>query len=221
MPFRRESLLRDATIAAVLLLVVVVGAAGLARLAGCGRARPSGGTLRQTQAIPATPAPGAVQTAGLPETPRHDLVLQGGRLCRIGTSNLFSGVVVERHETGGLKSRCAVANGVLEGLSECWHTNGQKQVEEHFRGGISHGTRIRWHENGQKLSEACIVDGRIEGTFRRWYDNGVLVEEVAMKANQPDGISRGYYRSGFLKAEVRMVNGRIQEQRYWKDGEKR
>ncbi|MCX6903870.1 MAG: toxin-antitoxin system YwqK family antitoxin [Verrucomicrobia bacterium] len=150
---------------------------------------------------------------------RSQLALTDNRLHRLGQTNLFSGVVVELYGTNSLKSRSMVSAGLLHGLSEGWHTNGQLAVREYFTNGVSHGMRVKWHPNGRKLSEANIVQGQIEGLFRRWHEDGSLSEEVPMKAGQPDGLARSYFASGYLKAEASLRQGQVLTQRFWKDGE--
>lgn len=155
----------------------------------------------------------------LEEVPREHLTLREGRWCVAEHQTPFTGFLVERYESGQVKSRSLVRQGLLEGWSEGWYTNGQKQVVECFHAGVSHGLRTKWHANGGKLSEALIVEGRLEGTFRRWNEDGTLAEEIEMKAGQPDGISRAYYPSGFLKAEARLRDGKLLEQKLWREGE--
>lgn len=120
---------------------------------------------------------------------------------------------------GQIKSHANVSNGVLEGLSEGWYSNGVRQVQEYFHAGVSQGLRVKWHTNGNKSSEANIVNGKIEGVFRRWYDSGALAEEITMKNNQPDGEARSFYPSGCLKARAELKDGKVISQRYWEDGE--
>jgi antitoxin component YwqK of YwqJK toxin-antitoxin module len=153
------------------------------------------------------------------ELPRSDLVLREGRLYRIGSTNRFTGSMVEFYANHALKSRCAISNGLLHGLSEGWHTNGQLQVREEFKEGFSQGLRTKWYADGKKLSEASIVDGKLQGTFRRWHENGSLAEQVEMQSGNPEGWSWAYYPSGFLKAQVRLQGGKPLDQRFWKDGE--
>jgi antitoxin component YwqK of YwqJK toxin-antitoxin module len=155
----------------------------------------------------------------LEEVPRERLTLREGRWCVGENHTPFTGFLVERYESGLVKSRSSVREGLLEGWSEGWYTNGQKQVTECFHAGVSHGLRTKWHANGRKLSAVLIVEGRLDGTFRRWNEDGTLAEEIAMKAGQPDGISRAYYPSGFLKAEARLRDGKLLEQKHWKEGE--
>ncbi len=153
------------------------------------------------------------------EVPRERLALREGRWCVAEHHAPFTGFLVERYESGQVKSRSSVREGVLEGRSEGWYTNGQKQVTECFHAGVSHGLRTKWHANGRKLSEVQVIEGRIEGTFRRWNEDGTLAEEMEMKGGQPDGISRAFYPSGFLKAEARLEGGKLLEQKFWKEEE--
>jgi len=152
---------------------------------------------------------------------RKDLVLHEGRLIRAVDSAPFTGVVLESYENGGLKSRSCVSNGVLEGLSQGWHTNGQLQVLEYFRLGRSDGVRTKWYASGAKLSEAHVAEGKLQGRFRRWHEDGTLAEQVELKDGDPEGLSVAFYPSGFLKAQARLHRGKVVEQKFWNDGEKR
>ena len=154
-----------------------------------------------------------------PEVHRSELTLSAGRLYRQGETSAFTGWLIEPYPEGARKSRSRIVNGVLHGLSEGWHTNGQLQVREHFRSGVSHGVRERWHLNGSKMSEVTIVEGKLDGTFRRWHENGKLAEEIQIRQGAPDGLSLAYYPSGFLKARARLANGKVLETNSWKDGE--
>lgn len=154
-----------------------------------------------------------------PELSRSSLVLVDGRLCLRGQTNTFSGVMVERFPNGSYRSRSTIHNGLLHGLSEGWHTNGHKQVAEHFTNGVAHGPRTKWDENGKLLSQTMIVAGNLDGVFRRWFPDGTLSEQIEMKNGQPHGLSQALYPSGFLKAEVRLRDGNVTESRFWEDGQ--
>lgn len=154
------------------------------------------------------------------EVSRDQLVLHDdGRMYHTNATTPFTGVMRDVHPDGTLKSRSCLADGRLEGLSEGWHTNGVKQIEEHFHAGVSHGLRTKWHENGRKLSEGQIVEGRLDGVFRRWHADGTLAEEIPMAAGQPNGLSRAFYPSGCLKAEAHLKAGQVIDQKHWQDGE--
>jgi antitoxin component YwqK of YwqJK toxin-antitoxin module len=153
------------------------------------------------------------------EVPRGQLELRSARLYQISAANPFNGLMVEHYPDGALRSRSAVINGLLHGPSQGWHTNGQLQVTEHFKEGVSHGLRTKWHPNGVKHSEASIVDGKLQGPFRKWHDNGTLAEQVEFAAGQPDGLALAYFQSGFTKTRVRLKDGKVIEQQSWNDSE--
>jgi antitoxin component YwqK of YwqJK toxin-antitoxin module len=159
--------------------------------------------------------------AAPPVVSRTNLVFEGDRWRQPGSANLFSGVMVEHYPDGTLRSRAAVMNGLLNGLSEGWYTNAQNQVSEHFKDGISHGLRTKWYASGAKQSEADIVGGKPHGTFRKWHENGALSERVELIEGEPEGISLAWFPSGCLKARVVLKNGKPVEQEFWKDGEKK
>lgn len=203
LPSRKSGAAQSRTLAVVVVLAVVVGI--VAFLIN----RPRRSDPRA--AIPAAPA----------ELSRTNLVLEDGRLRPAGMTNPFTGFMVEHFPTGSLRSRSAISNGLLHGVSEGWFTNAQLQVSEHFKEGVSHGLRTKWYSSGTKQSEAAIADGKLHGTFRKWHENGVLSEQVEFIADRPEGLSVAYYPSGFLKARVTMRDGKPTEQTFWKDGEKK
>ncbi|MBL9128002.1 MAG: toxin-antitoxin system YwqK family antitoxin [Verrucomicrobiales bacterium] len=169
---------------------------------------------RGTNRPPEPPPPPATAEVAL-----ADLVRRDDRL-HLGTNaEPFSGLAVERYPDGSPKSRSEIRDGVLEGPSEGWFTNGVLQVRETFRAGVAHGPRTRWHPDGKKASEATVENGRIVGTFRRWREDGTLAEEIAMENGEPHGVSRSYYPSGAIQTEARLDHGRVVEQKSWKDGE--
>lgn len=155
------------------------------------------------------------------EVSRTNLVLVEGRLRQPGRSNSFSGFMVEHYPSGCLLSRSAITNGLLHGLSQGWHTNGQLQITEQFKEGVSHGPRVKWYSSGAKQSEASITDGKLDGAFRKWHENGLLSEQMEFVHGQPEGASVSYFPSGCLKARVVVMDAKPIQQEFWKDGEKR
>jgi antitoxin component YwqK of YwqJK toxin-antitoxin module len=153
----------------------------------------------------------------LPEVRREALVLKHNRLFRLNEPNPFTGFLLERYDDHTLKARSGLRNGVLDGFSDGWHTNGVRAVHEVFKNGLSHGLRQKWYPNGNKLSEASIVAGQLDGPFRRWDENGALAEEIQMKNGLPHGFSRAYYQSGRLKTAARVENGKLLETHSWPD----
>lgn len=164
-------------------------------------------------------APSRRQPVEPVEAGLNDLVRIEGRLCLKEGSRPFTGHMVERYDSGALKTRSAIREGLMDGISEGWFTNGVLQIREPFRKGVTHGLRTKWHSNGTKLSEAVVADGKLDGVFRRWNEDGTLLQEIQMKQGEPDGISRAYFPSGFLKTEVLMAHGNVVRRSSWNDRE--
>ena len=155
----------------------------------------------------------------LREVPARELTLRDGRSYWKDESVPFTGIIKEAYPEGKPKSRSVLSNGLMHGVSEGWYTNGVLQVREHFVEGVSHGLREKFFTDGLKMSETTIKEGKIEGTFKRWHENGRIREEVEMRGGNPNGTSVAYYPSGSLKARARLEDGKVIEQKFWKDGE--
>lgn len=65
-------------------------------------------------------------TTTLPEVHRKNLELRAERWYAPGQTNGFTGLLFDTYDDGAMKSRSAVSNGFLHGLSQGWHTNGQQ-----------------------------------------------------------------------------------------------
>src|ERR1043165_5530167 len=147
------------------------------------------------------------------------LLLREGRWYRQGGGQPFTGILSDYYPDGTPKSRSVVSNGFLEGISEGWHTNGQKQLTEFYHGGVSHGLRTKWYASGPKLSEVTVVHGKLEGTFSRYYEDGRLAESITLKDGLPDGRSCSYYPSGCVKADAQLIAGKVIAEKFWNDHE--
>ena len=159
------------------------------------------------------------EKTSLPEVLRSELTSRDGLLFQELGTEPFTGFMIEYYKDGILKSRSQVQEGLLHGVSDGYHPNGQLQVREHFEGNVSHGLRTKWFESGIKMSEATVVEGQLDGTFQRWDETGALVEQIELRKGKAHGFSRAFYPSGYLKAQARMQDGEVINQESWPDNE--
>lgn len=171
-------------------LLGFLAAAGVTLLVGCSRDEPPAAATSPIEASP------------------DQLERREGLLYATGSTQAFTGLLVEPYPSGALKARSEVVRGRLHGISEGWYTHGQLQVREHFSNGVSHGLRQKWHADGTRWSEATIDQGKMEGWYRRWHPNGRLAEEVEMRNNSPQGVARAFDAEGRLLREVQVEAGR-------------
>ncbi len=119
----------------------------------------------------------------------------------------FSGILVDYYPSGALRSRTSIQEGRIDGLSRGFYENGQLQIEERFRAGVSHGLRTKWRADGSKLSAGKIVNGVFDGKFVKWHPNGTISQEISMKEGQAHGVSKSWDEEGGLLSEVSMTQG--------------
>lgn len=150
--------------------------------------------------------------------PRLEVEVRDGKIFQRGLSSPFTGWMTDQYATGEPKLRTFVKEGLLDGDSEGWFTNGVRELHERFQGGLPHGIRTTWYPSGQKRSEGRLVNGRQEGTYFQWHENGQLAAEAEFLEGKPHGQSRAWYPSGSLKAEAWATHGEVKNHQIFADG---
>ena len=126
-------------------------------------------------------------------------------------------------------------NGVWEGLSTVWHSNGNKKKTGYNKNGKEQGKWTYWNNKGFKIKTVNFKNGEIDGDVvefsssgkedgRQTYINGRLQDELSYEYE--------YYDSGPIKTKrsyrnnvevgtwtVWFENGNTKEEGSWKDGE--
>ena len=158
----------------------------------------------------------------LVELNRTNLLRLQNHWCVVGQTNPFSGVMVEYYPGGARMSRSVISNGLLNGLSQGWFTNGQMQIQETYHDSLADGQRTRWYPNGNKLSEATIVQGTavIDTIFLRilaviafaqldagYFGHGIRLVGGLQRTGQ-QGVFRHWHIDGSLAEEIPMHAGR-------------
>ena len=73
----------------------------------------------------------------------------------------FSGnVLINRYETGVLKSKLSFENGWLNGFVERNYKNGQIKQKIQFKNGILHGSLTNFRKDGSIKNEMTFIDGK-------------------------------------------------------------
>ena len=93
-----------------------------------------------------------------PEVPSNQLVERQGVTYQVNSDQPFTGTSVEYYidtiikdefEDRVLWKRTTYKDGVLDGLFESFHPNGQLEVRENYTLGLKHGLHEMFYENGQ------------------------------------------------------------------------
>lgn len=153
---------------------------------------------------------GTTETSELLAEMRDDLVYLKG------ADKPYSGVIVGYYrsyiDTTGdtivdLKFRKKFKNGLLEGKSEEWFSNGQIQTKGTHSKGLRNGMWQYWFDNGHVLFEAAYKDGQMNGIMKEYYDNGQLWAEYIYKEGLPWESVHHYFKDGSEVGRNTLKNG--------------
>lgn len=145
-----------------------------------------------------------------PETAvRAELELREGVLFRPGADQPFSGLLVSEWRPGVRRTEVTIRAGRADGPTRGWFEDGQIEVEEFFRSGVSHGVRTRWYPDGARKSRVNVRHGRLDGVFREWHPNGRIARETPLFDGTPHGVVRSWDDQGNPAGTARVERGRL------------
>jgi hypothetical protein len=85
-----------------------------------------------------------------------------GLLFKLDSTTPFSGIHSWFHHNGQLAGLVSITNGVSDGPYETWHSDGRKDMEQHYDNGKLNGRRTVWYKNGQKYTQDHYKDNNGE-----------------------------------------------------------
>jgi len=99
-------------------------------------------------------------------------VERGGLTYEINSETPFTGVAVNKYESGQNEEETTFKDGKLDGKYTLWYENGEKYAEGTYNDGKLVGLATSWYRNGQKRSEGTYKNGKLEGWGTSWHKNG-------------------------------------------------
>ncbi len=158
----------------------------------------------------------------------------------INSEEPFSGLIINKYESGQKHTKGYLTNGredgywtwwyegspknhirlyldnILDNLPylfyDSWENYGQKRKVVDYLDGTKDGLSTEWYENGQKKEEGTYKDGKEDGLWTGWYNNGQKELEGTSKDGKPDGLSTLWYENGQKRQE-----GTENEWTYWNE----
>ena len=106
-------------------------------------------------------------------------------LLLVTSSALYAEVIETFYQTGELKERYNLKDGVRDGVYTKWYLNGQIGRQANYKIGIMNGELKTWYPNGIVKATYPIVSGKIEGTAKYYDSEGNLSWQV-YSGNRPD-----------------------------------
>ena len=89
------------------------------------------------------------------------------------------------YQTGEIKERFVIKDGVREGLYQKWYLNGQIGKQSFYKKGVLDGELTVWYPNGVVKASYPISKGMIQGTAKYYDSQGNLSWQV-YEDNRPN-----------------------------------
>jgi len=126
---------------------------------------------------------------------------------KAGTDTAITAIVTESYESGQIKLRRSVVNGLAEGLWMEWYESGIPRYMAEWKQGMGHGTWIYFHENGQISSRETVVDDVLHGISESWYASGQKKTEGHLHEGAKHGVWKYWAPDGSLERTEDFVYG--------------
>lgn len=99
-------------------------------------------------------------------------------------------------------------NGLQDGVSKKWFTNGQLMEIRHFSNGKKNGRQTAYWENGHEKFEFTAKEDVNEGEMKEWNSDGNLIHRANYLNGQEEGSQQLWYNNGKIRANYVIRNGR-------------
>lgn len=128
-----------------------------------------------------------------------DLVNKDSIFYEKNHSQPFTGEAIERGLTGKITTQTHYKNGLQNGPSKNYFSNGQLLISANYKDGKLNGPYKSYYENGKLQMEATYKDDKIVGLYKTYYESGKISEVTIYKNGAPTSNSKQYYENGKLK----------------------
>ena len=160
----------------------------------------------------------------------------------INSEEPFSGLIINKYESGQKHTKGYLTNGredgywtwwyegspknhirlyldnILDNLPylfyDSWENYGQKRKVVDYLDGTKDGLSTEWYENGQKKSEGKFEDDKKDDLWKDYYENGQLQEEGHYKEGKLEGLWRRYFDNGILSIKGNYKDDK--QEGFWK-----
>ena len=134
----------------------------------------------------------------------------------INSEEPFSGLIINKYESGQKHTKGYLTNGREDGYWTWWYEGSPKNYIRLYLDNILDNLPYlfydSWENYGQKRKVVDYLDGTKDGLSTEWYENGQKKEEGTYKDGKEDGLWTGWYDNGQKKQE-----GTENEWTYWNE----
>jgi len=122
--------------------------------------------------------------------------------------SLKHGKYIGYHTDGSIFEESTYVNGKVHG-TRLLYFEGNKHIQtsETYVDGVMDGLLEEYHPNGQVAFTGKFVNDAMEGVWKKYNESGILIEEVSFKDSEENGPFKEYHLNGKLAAEGGYING--------------
>ena len=157
------------------------------------------------------------------EIPYSQSVERNGLKYEVNSEEPFSGTIISNSVYSDLNFKMSYKNGVLNGVSEGYYSNGQIKYKENYLNGKPDGVQEAYYESGQIKSKSTIRNGELDGIAEKYYENGQKEYKHLFKNGKRanEGVHTTYYFNGQIKSKFNYLNGELDgvQEAYYESGQ--
>ena len=118
------------------------------------------------------------------------------------------GKFVGYHPDGSIFEESTYINGQVHGIRSLFFEGNKKiQTSETYVNGVMDGLFEEYHINGQVSFTGLFVNDAMDGVWKKYNEVGQLIEEVTFKDSEENGPFKEYHTNGQLAAVGGYLNG--------------
>ena len=129
----------------------------------------------------------------------------------INSEEPFSGLIINKYESGQKHTKGYLTNGREDGYWTWWYEGSPKNHIRLYLDNILDNLPYlfydSWENYGQKRKEVDFLDGTLDGLWTQWYENGNKSSEVTYKNGKEDGLYLSWYENGQKELEITYKDG--------------
>jgi antitoxin component YwqK of YwqJK toxin-antitoxin module len=126
------------------------------------------------------------------------------------TDNRKTGIWIDYHCNGNVRSRLTFANGRPDGFAQMYHENGKIMEEGTWKNSRWVGNYKLYYDNGEVQHEFAFNEsGRRDGPQKYFHENGQVAIEGNFANGKESGVIKEYYENGDIKAEKTFADGAV------------
>ena len=139
----------------------------------------------------------------------------------INSEEPFSGLIINKYESGQKHTKGYLTNGREDGYWTWWYEGSPKNHIRLYLDNILDNLPYlfydSWENYGQKRKVVDYLDGILDGLYTEWYENGQKSYEGTFKDGKLDGLQTGWYENGQKGKDVTYKDGILISSKEWNE----